>query len=212
MSLSLRPTAAVPMLLSFSGANLESVSVHKHLGLTFSSDLKWNNHVDDINARADKRLCQLEALRFKLKRKTLEILYISYIRPIVEYSDVAFDTISDGDYTRLERIQKRAGKTVSGAIKGTVYATILSELGWESLQARRERRKLILFADIVHGNAPSYLQQDLPHPSSLELRTVINCEIDQTSVNSTHELKLFEILFSHPQLTIGTPQTRQLKI
>ena len=106
MSLSLRPTAAVPMPLSFSGANLESVSVHKHLGLTFSSDLKWNNHVDDINARADKRLCQLEALRFKLNRKTLEIVYISYIRPIVEYSDVAFDNISDGDNTRLKRIQK----------------------------------------------------------------------------------------------------------
>ena len=169
MSLSLRPTAAVPMPLSASGANLESVSVHKHLGLTFSSDLKWNNHVDDINARADKRLCQLEALRFKLNRKTLEILYISYIQPIVEYSDVAFDNISDGDNTLLERIQKRAGKTVFGAIKGTAYGTILSELGWESLQARRERRKLILFADIVHGNAPSYLQQDLP--PSVQLRT-----------------------------------------
>ena len=64
---------------------------------------------------------------------------------------MAFDNISDGDNTRLERIQKRAGKTVSGAIKGTAYATILSELGWESLQSRRERRKLILFADIVHG-------------------------------------------------------------
>ena len=69
-------------------------------------------------------------LRFKLNRKTLEILYISYIRPIVEYSDVAFDNISDGDNTRLERIKKHAGKTVSGAIKGTAYATILSELGW----------------------------------------------------------------------------------
>ena len=40
MSLSLRPTSAVSMPLAFSGANLESVSVHKHLGLTFSSDLK----------------------------------------------------------------------------------------------------------------------------------------------------------------------------
>ena len=76
MPLSLRPTAAVPMPLSFPGANLESISVHKHLGLTLSSDLKWNNHVDDINARADKRLCQLEALRFKLNRKTLENIYI----------------------------------------------------------------------------------------------------------------------------------------
>ena len=82
---------------------------------------------------------------------------------------MAFDSISDGDKTRPERIQKRDGKIVSGAIKGTAYATILSELGWESLQARLERRKLILFADIVHGNAPNYLQQDLP--PSVQLRT-----------------------------------------
>ena len=58
----------------FSGANLASVSVHKHLGLTFSSGLKWNNQIDDINVLADKRLCQQEALRFKLNRNTLEIV------------------------------------------------------------------------------------------------------------------------------------------
>ena len=67
LSLSPRPTTTVPMLpLSFFGANLESLSVHKHLALTFSSDLKGNNHIDDINARAAKRLCQLEALHFIL--------------------------------------------------------------------------------------------------------------------------------------------------
>ena len=148
----------------FFGANLETVSVHKHLGLTFSSDLKWNNHVDDINARADKRLCQLEALRFKLNRKTLEILYISYTRPIVEYSDVAFDNISDGDNTRLERIQKRAGKTVSGAIKGTAYATIFSELGWESLQARRERNRsdLSIFLSQFHTRTETFRNSFFP--------------------------------------------------
>ena len=40
----------------------------------------------------------------------------------------------------------------------------ISELGWELLQARRERRKLILFAAIVHGNAPYYLQDPPPPP------------------------------------------------
>ena len=129
---------------------------------------------------------------------------------------MAFDNISDGDNTRLERIPKRAGKIVSGAIKGTVYATILSELGWESLQARRERRKLIYLPTssmVMHLTIYNRISPlPPPHPSSLELRTVINCEIGQTSVNSTHELKLLEKKNSHPQLTIGTPQTRQLKI
>ena len=71
---------------------------------------------------------------------------------------MVFDNISDGDNTR-------AGKIVSGAIKGIAYAPLLSEVGWESLQTRLERRKIILFADILHANAAHYLQDDPPPPS-----------------------------------------------
>ena len=129
------------MPLSFSGANLESVSVHKHLGLTFSSDLKWNNHVDDKSACAAKRLCQLGALRFKLNRKTLEILYVSYIRQLLSTTMWFSITYPMVTIHVLKKIKKSAGKIVSGAIKGTAYATILSELSWESLQAHREHMK-----------------------------------------------------------------------
>ena len=66
-----------------------------------------------------KRLCKLEALLFKLNLQTPEMLYVFYIRPIVENSDVVFDDISDGDRKLFEKKSKRAGKTVSGAIKGT---------------------------------------------------------------------------------------------
>ena len=121
---------------------------------------------------------------------------------------MAFDNISDGDNTCLERIQKRAGKTVSGAIKGTAFATILSELGWESLQARRKRRKIILFADIVHGNAPSYLQQDLP-PPSVQLRTQNRYQLRNRSDLSqfhtrTETFRKKNFPYTTVLLTIGT--------
>ena len=103
------------------------------------------------------------------------MLYVPYIRPIVEYSYVVFDSISDGVNTRIDKKIENVLVNCFRCHKGIAYAAILLELGWESLQARRERRKLILFADSVHGNAPSYLQQDLPHASSLELRTFIIC-------------------------------------
>ena len=68
-----------------------------------------------------------------------------------------FYNISDGDNTRPKKTQKkRADKIVSGNIKGTAFPTILSELGWESLRARRERGQIIVFAVIVHGNAPNW--------------------------------------------------------
>ena len=35
------------------GQPLESVSVHKDLGLFTASDLSWNQHIDKITARAN---------------------------------------------------------------------------------------------------------------------------------------------------------------
>ena len=62
----------------------------------------------------------------------------------------------------MEKVQKRAGKIVSGAIKGTLYDVIITELGWEPLNVRRSRRQLLFFSDIVHNHTPSYLCDDLP--------------------------------------------------
>ena len=38
------------------GQPLESVSVHKDLGLFTASDLSWNQHIDKITARANRVL------------------------------------------------------------------------------------------------------------------------------------------------------------
>ena len=65
----------------------------------------------------------------------------------------------------MEKVQKRAGKIVSG----TSYHVIISELGWEPLNVRRNRRQLLFFSDIVHNHTPSYLCDDLP--PSVQTRT-----------------------------------------
>ena len=58
---------------------------------------------------------------------------------------------------QLKKIQKRAGKIVSGAIRGTSCIKIYTELSWESLQFRRENKMIILYSDILHDGTPSYL-------------------------------------------------------
>ena len=63
---------------------------------------------------------------------------------------------------KWKKLKKRAGKIVSGAIKGTSYDVIINELGWEPLNVRRNRRQLLFYSDIVHNHTPSYLCDDLP--------------------------------------------------
>ena len=67
---------------------------HKHLGLTFSNTCNWNEHINKIVKTAWGRLNLLRILKFKLKRQALEKINISYIRPLLEYSDSGWDNAS----------------------------------------------------------------------------------------------------------------------
>ena len=70
---------------------IPEATVHTHLGITLSHDLRWHQHINRIVTKAGKRLSLLKRLKFKLSRKTLEKLYLSMVRPILEYGCVLFD-------------------------------------------------------------------------------------------------------------------------
>ena len=61
--------------LVFQGHQLENVDHHKHLGLVFRSDLKWNGHINTIVTKATKQLNILKTVQHSLDRKTLEVIY-----------------------------------------------------------------------------------------------------------------------------------------
>jgi len=71
---------------TFNGRTIPITNSHKHLGVTFSSDAKWNIHIENILSSIYKHLIVLRKLKYKLSRKNLEKLYLVYIRPIFEYA------------------------------------------------------------------------------------------------------------------------------
>lgn len=141
---------------------LDTVTESLHLGVTLQHNLKWDRHIENICIKAHKRLDILNSLSFKLSRRTLDILYKAYVRSILEYADILFCNTTQDNLDKLDKVHKRAGKIVSGAIRGTSSETIYHELSWESLDTRREKRKLLLYSDIMHNRAPPYLQEHIP--------------------------------------------------
>ena len=65
-------------------------SNHKHIGLCLENNLSWHVHIHNISTKAEKRLNMLKQMKFKLTRKTLEKMYFSFLRPILEYGDVVW--------------------------------------------------------------------------------------------------------------------------
>ena len=54
---------------------ISEVGSHKHLGLYFSNDCTWHEHINYITVKAWARVNVRRKLKFKLDRKSLEIIY-----------------------------------------------------------------------------------------------------------------------------------------
>jgi len=140
---------------------LKEVKSHKHLGITFSNDLSWKEHIETISISANQCLDVLNALKFKIDRSSLERLYFSYVRPKLEYSSIVWDNCSKFEIDLIENVQLRAAKIVSGAINKTSRELIYKELGWDSLEERRLKQRLLMMFKITHNDAPEYLQNTI---------------------------------------------------
>lgn len=141
---------------------ISTIESHRHLGVTFSTDAKWNAHIENIVSSVSKHINILRKLKFKINRSNLEKLYLVYIRPIFEYASEVWDNCGSVNASKLERLQLEAARIVTGLPVFANSNFIFRELGWETLQERRTRRKLQLFYNIQNNNAPGYLSNLIP--------------------------------------------------
>ena len=65
---------------------IDEVDNHKHLGVYL-----WHHHMNYIKEKAWFRVNIMRRLKFELDRKSFEIIYTAFIRPLFEYSDVIWD-------------------------------------------------------------------------------------------------------------------------
>ena len=165
---------------------LDQVSNHKHLGLTFSDDLKWSNHIDNIVKSANRKIGLLYRCRDKIKRKDKIKIYTSIIRPSIEYASVIYHNCSLSDSKKIESLQKFAARVCTGAMRRTEYKALLRELGWESLKTRRLVSKGLLTFKIIKGHTPHFLKSNFaaPRQTSRPSRNPKRFEIPFSKLNS----------------------------
>ena len=85
MYFSTRPS---PDDLYFSTDNIKikPVDAHKHIGVTLSADGKWSKHINKVVVKASRQIAVLRKMKFKVSRNFLENIYMTFIRPLLEYS------------------------------------------------------------------------------------------------------------------------------
>ena len=104
----------------------------------------------------------MRALKFRISRKPLEQIYICFIRPLLEYCDSVWDNSSSEMKKKFDAIHIEAARTITGATKLCSIDKLLSELGLETLQSRRDKHRLVIFYKIMNGLTPDYLRDLVP--------------------------------------------------
>ena len=112
----------------------------------------------------------MRKLKFHLDRKSLEIIYTSFIRPKLEYCNEIWDNCADYEKEDLENIQKEAARIATGTTKLVSIENLNREIGWVTLEVRKNEQKLTLFYKMVHNLTPSYLPPTVNETSNYNLR------------------------------------------
>ena len=149
-------------ILYFNNVSIEQVQSHKHLGIYLSDKCEWHVHLENTEKKAWSRVHLLRSLKFDLDRKSLQTMYFSFIRPVLEYADVVWDNCTQQQMNDLEKIQLEAGRIVSGTTKLVAIDRLYRELGWLKLSERRKMHKLFLFYKMQNGLVPDYLTELVP--------------------------------------------------
>ena len=167
--------------LKLNSVLLSRVFEHKHLGVVLNGSFTWSNHIEYIYRKASRSIGHISRSKHSFNRSTLIKLYVTLVRPIIEYGSVLYDNLSIKDNYRLELLNRRSAIICSGAISRTETRSLLGDLGWNTLKQRRLISKLLMFYKIFSKQAPGYLLDDFITTQHVETRkvtrSVLNAQI-----------------------------------
>ena len=130
---------------------------HKHLGLIFSDNMKWNAHIESILDRASRMIGIMKKLKYVFLRRALNQTYIFFIRSVLEYASIVWDECTVEQRNSLEKLQNEIARIVTGLTKSVSLNRLYNEFGWQPLYICRKYQKL-KFMYLIWNGSFSYLR------------------------------------------------------
>lgn len=135
---------------NMNGHILEDVSMQKDLGIIVDKELKFHEQTAAAVKKANQVLGIIKKTIYTKSKNTIPLLYMSLVRPHLEYANAAWGPHYKMDQQKIEKVQRRATKLIED-IKHLSYQDRLRNLNMPSLQHRRLRGDIIETYKIVTG-------------------------------------------------------------
>ena len=115
---------------------LDHVFSEKDLGVIFDSDLSFEEHIFNQVKKANSMVGLIKRSFFHLTPDLFRQLYITFVRPHLEYAQVIWSPKLQKHSKLLEGVQRRATRIVE-ACKHQPYSNRLQRIGIPTLEYRR---------------------------------------------------------------------------
>ena len=140
MQLTRKRIKKIHALYTLEGRDLENIESIKYLGVTITSDLRWDTHVSNVCTKANRTLGFLRRNLYFCPHEVKEAAYKGLVRPVLDYGSSVWEPPGVVHQEELESVQKRAARFVTGNYNYETRSMtdILGQLKWESFKKRRE--------------------------------------------------------------------------
>ena len=142
--------------IEFDGIPVSFVSDQRHLGLTLSSNGRWNKHIENIVNSASKITGIMRKLKYTFYRVALNQIYA------LEYSAIVWDNCTAQNSNTPEKLQNEAASILTGLTRSASLDNLYRECGWVPLSVRRQEQKLSFLYKAVNGLSSDYIRDIIP--------------------------------------------------
>ena len=128
------------------GRKLSPEINHPYLGVMLSNDLRWNSHVNNIVAKANRSLGFVKRNLYPCTETTKRSAYVTIVRPTLEYATAVWDPYRQEQIDSIEAVQRRAAKFIKRDYNRTSSVTeMLKSLDLDRLEHRSKVHRLSIF-------------------------------------------------------------------
>ena len=141
---------------------LHKSETERDLGVTINTNLSFATHINTQINKANQALGLVKRTFSYLSEDLFRNVYLTYIRPHLEYCVQAWSPFLQGDIEKLEKFQRRATKLVP-SLSELPYEERIEKLQIPTLKERRIRGDMIETFKIIKGyenmNTEDFFQQ-----------------------------------------------------
>ena len=194
---------------------LDQVHCVKYLGISVDEELNWNTQVNNVCNRVSKMISFLCRLSSIVDRRNMNLIYNSFILPLLDYGDIIWDSGKKFQTDRIQKLQNRASRIILSidAHSHLSNQNLHQILDWDSLFSRRTKHLLLLVYKALNSLSPSYLSELFKiKETAYSLRSEYNLRTQKPRSNYCKRTVSYRGAINFNQLPLNIKQASSLNI